>query len=57
MEYDHDQIAGIYNGYNDGKDAPPEMIAYNTELIITVLGGMTEGSTFIQNRIFLKIIL
>jgi hypothetical protein len=56
-EYDkYDQIAGIYNGYNDGKDAPPEMIAYHKELASHGFGiGMTEGSTFIlQNRDFLK---
>ncbi len=57
-EYDkYDQIAGIYNGYNDGKDAPAEMIAYNNELASHGFGiGMTEGSTFIlQNRDFFKI--
>ncbi|AFM03008.1 hypothetical protein Fleli_0541 [Bernardetia litoralis DSM 6794] len=56
-KYDkYDQIAGIYNGYNDGKDAPPEMIAYNNELASHGFGiGMTEGSTFVlQNRDFLK---
>ncbi|WP_375560045.1 hypothetical protein ACE193_20355 [Bernardetia sp. OM2101] len=56
-EYDkYDQIAGIYNGYNDGKDAPPEMMSYHNELASHGFGiGMTEGSTFIlQNRDFLK---
>jgi hypothetical protein len=56
-EYDkYDQIAGMYNGYNDGKDAPPEMIAHNKELASHGFGiGMTEGSTFVlQNRDFLK---
>lgn len=56
-QYDkYDQIAGMYNGYNDGKDAPPEMVAYNTELASHGFGiGMTEGSTFVlQNRNFLK---
>ncbi|WP_291723965.1 hypothetical protein [Bernardetia sp.] len=49
-------IAGIYNGYNDGKDASPEMLAYNKELASHGFGiGMEEGSTyFLQNRDFLK---
>ncbi len=56
-EYDkYDAIAGIYNGYNDGKDASPEMRAYNKELASSGFGiGMTEGSTYyLQNRDFLK---
>ena len=49
-------IAGIYNGYNDGKDLSPEMKAKNEELASHGFGiGMTEGSTyFLQNRNFLK---
>ena len=56
-EYDkYDVIAGIYNGYNDGKDASPEMLAYNKELASHGFGiGMEEGSTYVlQNRDFLK---
>ncbi|WP_338812944.1 hypothetical protein V9L05_16525 [Bernardetia sp. Wsw4-3y2] len=56
-QYDkYDQIAGIYNGYNDGKDASPEIMAYHKELASHGFGiGMVEGSTFIlQNRDFLK---
>lgn len=50
------QIAGIYNGYNDGKDAPPEMLAYHKELANHGFGiGMAEGSTYVlQNRDFMK---
>ncbi len=52
----YDQIAGIYNGYNDGKNAPVEMMAYHKELTSHGFGiGMVEGSTYIlQNRDFLK---
>ncbi|WP_338764248.1 hypothetical protein WAF17_21335 [Bernardetia sp. ABR2-2B] len=56
-EYDkYDQIAGIYNGYNDGKDASSEMMSYHNELANHGFGiGMVEGSTYIlQNRDFLK---
>ena len=49
-------IAGIYNGYNDGKEASPEMLAYNKELASNGFAiGMEEGTTYVlQNRDFLK---
>lgn len=52
----YDEIAGIYNGYNDGKNISPEMKAYQEKLTKNGFGiGMVEGSTYyLQNRDFLK---